>query len=391
MGFRSWLRTTPMIAGIYITNLLISFHYFFVVYVNSSFISEFIDERFIGYLYIFGSILSVLLFVHFISLLRCFGNVRLTILLLSLEAVALGMLAVFDVVWILLISFTIHLIVSPMLFLNLDIFLEKGIKEEAITGSARGLFLTMLNIAQVSAPIIMGVLLVQDEYWKAYITSMGFLVLALLTVIFSLRSFKDPHYSFFDLRQMKERLLGSATFYNVFAAQFLLRFFYAWMVIYTPLYLHSQIGFAWSEIGVIFTIMLIPFLLLEFPLGRIADRFSNERYMMIFGFVVLGCTVACIPLLEEPNFFLWTAILFATRIGASFVEVGSESVFFKHVDGKHAKTISMFRAARPASYVLAASVASLTLVVMPLQWSFIVLAGFMFWGITYSRKLVAYN
>lgn len=387
MQFNSWLRQSPLISAIYLANLLISFHYFFVIYVNSSFISQYLNEISISYLYIIGSLLSVLIFIYFISILSRFGNVKLTSLVIMLELIALSVLAVVDEVKLLVPFFILHLVVSPVIYLNLDIFLEKTIKHESITGSARGLFLTMINIAQVASPAVMGILLVNNEYWKAYVASVGFLILTLLVVLVKLRDFKDPEYSKYSLVQMKERLLGSKIFYNVFMAQFLLRFFYAWMVIYTPLYLFKHIGFGWSEIGLIFTIMLIPFLILEFPLGRIADFYAKEKTMLISGFSILGGTVMLIPFINNPIFTLWAALLFSTRVGASLVEVGSESLFFKHVDGKHAKTISMFRATRPAAYVMAAVVASITLHFVSLQWSFLILGLLMLFGIRYALKL----
>jgi len=387
MKFSSWLSTSPLIAAIYAANLLVSFHYFFVIYINSSFINQYISERSVGILYVLGSLISVLLFVYFIRILRAVGNVRLTALFIVLEALSLGALAFVEHIYLLLFFFTLHLIISPVIYLNLDIFLEKTIKHETVTGSARGLFLTMINIAQVASPALMGLLLVHDAYWRVYSVSVGFLLLALLLVVTKLRTFKDPKYARYTVRQMKKRLLGSRTFYNVFAAQFLLRFFYAWMVIYTPLYLYKYIGFAWSDIGIMFTIMLVPFLLLEFPLGRAADLFFGEKEMLIIGFIILGSTVALMSLVTEPFFWWWAILLFSTRVGASLVEVGSESFFFKHVDGTHATTISIFRVARPASYVLAAMVASMVLIVVPFQWSFLVLALVMFGGIRYAVAL----
>ena len=41
------------------------------------------------------------------------------------------------------------------------------------------------------------------------------------------------------------------------------------MIIYTPIYLHEHLLLGWDQIGFIFTIMLLPFIILEFPLGNI--------------------------------------------------------------------------------------------------------------------------
>jgi MFS family permease len=387
MKFGSWLRSSPLVATTYTANLLVSFHFFFVVYINSSFMSQYVSERSVGVLYVTGSLISVLLFTQFIRILRRTGNVRLTALFIAVEALSLGALAFVRQTELLLFFFTLHLVISPIIYLNLDLFLEKTIKQENITGSARGLFLTMINIAQVLSPILMGILLIHGEYWKVYSASVGFLLLAFALVVTRLRTFTDPQYDYYSFRQVKQRLVSNPAFYNAFVAQFLLRFFYAWMVIYTPLYLFKYVGFPWTDIGAIFTIMLIPFLILEFPLGRAADLFFSEKRMLIIGFIILGGTVGFMPFITEPSFILWAALLFCTRIGASFVEVGSESFFFKHVDSKHATSISIFRVARPAAYVLAATVASVVLIVVPLQWSFLVLSLVMFGGLRYAVAL----
>ena len=57
------------------------------------------------------------------------------------------------------------------------------------------------------------------------------------------------------------------------------RLTYAWMVIYTPLHM-LDLGFTWEEIGQIFTIMLIPFVLVEYPAGWLADKYIGETEMM---------------------------------------------------------------------------------------------------------------
>jgi MFS family permease len=387
MPFTTWLSTAPHITGLYLTNLLVSFHYFFVIYVNSSFVAQFIAEQQVGYLYLIGSVISVLIFAYFVRILRRVGNVRLIAYLIVLEAVSLlGLMLARDVAWV-VGFFLLHIAVSPVIYLNMDLFLEKIIRNEQITGSARGLFLTMINIAQVISPLLVGFLVGVDEYWKAYGVSILFLLSALAVILIRLRSFKDADYDHHSFPDLVRHLVGNRVFYHVFSAQFLLRFFFAWMVIYTPLYLHTHIGLPWSEIGIIFTIMLLPFLLLELPLGRVADLFLGEKELLITGFTILAVTVALMPLLTIPSVALWAALLFATRVGASFLEMGTESYFFKHVNGQHAETISLFRLARPAAYVLAALVASLTLLVVPMQWSFLVLAVVMAYGLRHASAL----
>ena len=100
------------------------------------------------------------------------------------------------------------------------------------------------------------------------------------------------------------------------------------MVIYTPIYLHEYIGFGWDKIGIIFSIMLLPFVILDFPLGKLSDKIG-EKKMLMAGFLIMTSSVLAIPLMTEPLLWLWAVILFMTRVGAATIESLSESYFFK--------------------------------------------------------------
>src|SRR5690606_23149335 len=114
---------------------------------------------------------------------------------------------------------------------------------------------------------------------------------------------------------------------RIVRVDFVLRFFYAWMVIYTPLYLHNYIGLEWSSIGVIFTIMLIPFALFELPLGTLADRVYGEKEILIAGLAIMSISTISLFFITSSAFVVWSVALFLTRVGASAVEIMSETYF----------------------------------------------------------------
>lgn len=372
---------------IYTVNLLISFHYFSVIYINSAFLSRYIDTQTLSSLYLIGSILSVVLFSIFARIIKRFGNYSLILFFTLLELLALIGFVTASNLNVIMLAFILYLIVSPIIYLNLDIFLEKLTTNERATGGVRGTFLTMQNITQVVCPLLVAAVLYDNEYWRVYLISIGFLLVAIVLISLRLRRFNDARYHASGLWQSLTYVLSHPVLYNVVAAQSLLRFFYAWMVIYTPLYLFQYIGFSWPEIGTIFSIMLLPFLLLELPLGKIADARFGEKEIMIFGFILMTAAVTIIPFITAPVFLAWTATLFISRAGAACVEIATESYFFKHVDGSRADTISLFRMARPATYVAAAAVAALSLQIVSLQWSFLVLAAIMALGLRYAFAL----
>src|SRR5437870_1049826 len=61
-------------AAIYLTNLLVSFHYFLIIYINSAFLSRYVDTYQLSLLYVAGSVLSIALFSYFATLVQRAGN-----------------------------------------------------------------------------------------------------------------------------------------------------------------------------------------------------------------------------------------------------------------------------------------------------------------------------
>ena len=159
------------------------------------------------------------------------------------------------------------------------------------------------------------------------------------------------------------------------------------MVVYVPLYLEKYIGFSWSEIGLMFTIMLLPFVFFELPIGEMADEKYGEKEFLTVGFIVMGLTTLFLSFITAKVFWMWATLLFITRIGASFVEISSESYFFKQVHPDKSDVISFFRMNRPISFIIAPILATITLQFVPFQYIFILVGALMIIGTKYSLAL----
>ena len=153
------------------------------------------------------------------------------------------------------------------------------------------------------------------------------------------------------------------------------------MVIYTPIYLASHLGFSWGEIGIIFAIMLTPFVILPFPLGKLSDKIG-ERKMLMFGFAVTALATVSIFFITQHAVWVWALILFATRIGAAIIEIMSDTYFFKHITSANDEFIGIYRNSAPLSYVLAPLVAFVIFYFTPtFNYIFLVLGAIMFYGV----------
>ena len=88
----------------------------------------------------------------------------------------------------------------------------------------------------------------------------------------------------------------------------------------------------------------------------------------------------------------WAGLLFLTRVGASFVEITSESYFFKHVNEKNTGLISLFRMTKPIAYIITPAVVVSTLYFFtikntPYGYIFSILGVLMLVGVRYGLKL----
>ncbi len=374
------------IYALYILGFLFSVHVALPAYINSTFLSNFAPERFVGILYTIGSLLTILAFAFMPYALKKFGNFRIMFTLAILDILFLLGMATFKTALLLAPIFVIKLIFINLLYFNFDVFLESDSKDEN-TGGIRGIFLTTMNIAWVASPMIAGYILTNGDYWKIYITAASFMTVSTLILLYNFRNFKDPVYERIPFWKTFLQVWNNINIYKIFISSLILRFFYSWMIIYTPVYLHDKIGFEWSTIGTIFTIMLLPFILFEIPAGKLADSKWGEKEFLSIGFIIMALATMTLAFITSTNWMIWALVLFLTRAGASLVEIMTETYFFKQIDGGDANIIGFFRDTRPMAYVIAPVFAFIFLTFFEQKYLFLILGVIILIGLKYSLTL----
>ena len=149
------------------------------------------------------------------------------------------------------------------------------------------------------------------------------------------------------------------------------------MVVFVPLYLIKEIGLSWAQFGLIMFFGQLAYVICEYPIGIIADKYIGEKEMMAVGLMIMAISTAWISFVDVKSILMWTLVMFVTRIGASFVEVTTEVHFFKRTNSSDAQIISFFRVTRPLAYIAGAVVASLSLLYLPFNLLFVVIAFLM--------------
>jgi MFS family permease len=161
---------------------------------------------------------------------------------------------------------------------------------------------------------------------------------------------------------------------GVFIAAVALNIFFSAAVLYIPLYLHQSLGMTWTQLGWVFSFMLLPFILFEIPVGLTADKYLGEKEMMFIGLLILFSSLLLFFYIKIPSPLLWAIALFFSRIGAAMVEATRDTYFFKHVSSKDTGFINIFRMTIPIGYLIGATIGSLTLFFLPINAIFLILA-----------------
>ena len=309
--------------------------------------------------------------------------------LLLLDFVAVVGMAYADSLRVAIPLFLTHIVSVPLIVFSLDVFLEEqiGTNEES-TGSKRGLLLTLLSLVGAFSPFISSVLIDDSgSFALAYLASAASLIPVAAIIIFYFSDFSDPPYKHSATTTAISTYWKNINIRSVFLASTFLNIFFMTMVIYVPLYLTQNIGLSWAEFGVMMIFAQFAYVIFEYPIGIIADRYIGEKEMMAFGFLILALSLSWMAFVTSVSVLLWGIIMFISRVGASLCEVTTESYFFKQTEGSDAQIISLFRITRPLAYVVGAMVASLSLLYIPFNLLFIVMAGLMVPAIFFTLNI----
>ena len=372
---------------IYALVFLFTLHATPAIYVTSTYLEQYIDSVYIGLLYAIASAITVVIFIFYRKILTKFGNYKTLLALLYLTLGTLILLTLSSNPIIVIGAFIANFTFTALFFMNMDIFLESE-TSDAEAGGTRGLYLTALNTAFVAGPLTSGYLLGDGQYWRVF--GLGIIILSIVIVIahFKLAYFKDKPYPKVALWSAFKKVVKERDVYFALQCGFSLRVFYAWMIIYSPIYLSQSVGFSLEQTSYIIAVGLIPFVLLEAFLGKIADKKLGEKEILVAGMLIAGIASGVIFFLPQtPHMIFWMGVIFMTRVGASMIEVMTETYIFKKIDSTDISTLTFLRIIRPIAYVIAPLLGSLIIYTLGIKWLFLILGIYLILASSYALRL----
>lgn len=358
----------------YLIGFMLAVSVALISYIQSNFLEDYININLVSLFFVISNAFTIIAITTFPNIIHKLGNYFTGKSIIILFAASLLTLAAASGPISATIGLLLFIVTSNLIWINLDIFLEE-VSTDKETGRIRTTYLTFYNLGWIIGPIISANLIEMGGYSLSFIASALLIVPIFLIITHQKNNLKDK------VKKTKEKITTSLAkiwrnknLRGVFIAAIALNIFFSGAVLYIPLYLHQTLGMSWAQLGWIFSFMLLPFVILEIPIGFLADKYLGEKEMMFLGLFIIFAALLLFFYIKTPSMLLWAVTLFFSRIGAAMVEATRDTYFFKNISAKDLGLINMFRVTGPLGYLLGAGVGSIALIFLPINLVFLVLA-----------------
>jgi MFS family permease len=333
-----------------------------LTYVISTYFKEVVGSDNISIFYIISFSIILIALFNLNKLIEGFGRARTLMTLLAAQIGVLFALQFSSITIEGAILLMMYIILFSIIWVVFDVVLEAYSTDQK-TGRIRGLFLSVLNLGFLVGPMLSVYLLQHYGFGGIFFVAMILYIIMFLAVFMALNDIKG-HVQKQDLSVKKTIKIfkNNPSLIKSYWMSITLRFFYVIMTIYMPLYLR-EIGLSWTEIGLIFTTMLIPFVLVEYPAGMLADKKYGEKEMLFIGLLIVIISITIMFVVQSTTFTFWAIILFISRIGAALLESMQDSYFYKQINKDDVALINFFRSTRAVAYILSAVLVGVTLLI----------------------------
>ncbi|MDD3497934.1 MAG: MFS transporter [Candidatus Moranbacteria bacterium] len=340
-----------------------------LAYVISSYLKEILGTDNVGFIYFIAYFIVLILLLNLHRIVRVFGKsftLQLSIILkiISITGILFSGFSFWGIFFLI-----IYTIAGTLSWTAMDTIVE-SFSKDIESGRIRGIHLTIANAGFLMGPLLSSQVLERYDFYGVFLMSLITYSVILIISIISLRRTNHKFREKIGAIKLLKKVLERKNIMRIYYVSFVLELFYALMLIYAPLYLLSK-GFSWDQLGIAFTIMLVPFVLIQYPMGILADKKTGEKEFLLLSFLILGISTLIFYFSDSADIMVWATILLLGRIGAALVEILRESYFYKRVDGDNVDIINFFKTARPVAYIIATFFSSILLYFFDLKSIFL--------------------
>ncbi|MBW6451158.1 MAG: MFS transporter [DPANN group archaeon] len=264
--------------------------------------------------------------------------------------------------------------------------LIKDISKKSELDKAEGLTYAFSNIGWFIAPILGGFLANIYGFDVLFIIAS---MLMLVTVVgIDSNQFKEHNYTHTEIN-LKEDIIAYFThnseLKHIYIVSLGLSMFYITTVTYLPLIL-SESNITTTQIGFIMSLLIVPLLLFEYPVGLFAKKQGDQK-LITRGFLIITIsTLAMYVSYNNTTIFIMSMLL--GYIGAAMIEPLKDAYFIKRTPKEHTTSFwGVYKTSHQIGSIIGPLIASIAITFMTLNGMFLIFIP-LFGYITYiSSKL----
>jgi MFS family permease len=372
-----WKKPKKNLLVLYLMSFFLALAGALPAYIQSSYLEDFVGLSSVTWFFVGANVFSIIAILFFPKLIKLIGNYFTTgvvtiLFLISLVGFGLASHAISAFFFFVSMQLAINLI-----WINMDIFVENFSANNS-TGKTRTIYFTVINLAWIISPSLSARIIDNYDYSGVFLSSACLLLPFLLIFLIAASKIKhNKEQKDANLKKNLKEMYQNKNLRGAFWLAMLLNVFFNATTVFVPIYLHQVLGFSWGELGLMFSIMLLPFLIFEIPAGIIADKYLGEKEIFALGYLIIIICLSFFFLSTSLSFWFWTILLFISRIGAALVEAMRETYFFKNVDASEVEKINIFRTAIPVGYLVGSLLSIITLSFFPMEYIFAITAIFL--------------
>ena len=367
-------------------SFLFGFAQALLMYVTSDYFSKALGSQNVSAFYFIAYVVALIGLLNMHKIIKALGKSTAFFLFFFVQICFLAFLIFVQPSLLGIILLMLYIIANYFSWVVLDVIIE-DYSEDKKSGRIRGFHLMVLSAGILLGPLLSTKILSDLGFNGLFIATLVLNAIMFIVGLVGLNGVNGKFRGELTIRDVGVKIFTNRDVLNIYVISLALEAFYALMIVYTPLYL-LDLGLSWQQIGVVFTIMLIPFVVLEYPIGILADKKFGEKEMIIIGLLIMGVSSFGIFFLHTKSILLWALVLLATRIGAATVEILRDSYFYKKIDGRDVDLISFFRTTRSVAYILATGLSAMLLIIAPMKYIFLLVAIMVFIGLYPAIKLI---
>lgn len=330
----------------------------------------------IGFISAFLVILTLLTGFYSIPILEKFREFKTLIISLLVMVVSYMTIALFDNLYAFLFFSAVLAVFSVLRINSFDILFRDQAKESSLN-EEEGLMYSIINIGWLIGPLIAGFVMASYGIKSVFILSSIFVTLSLIFLVLVPikvpRRKKEPLD--INLRKNFQNFISNKLVHSPYLISTGIEIWWILIFIYTPLFMVRQ-GLNEVTVGIFVALTAVPSIFIDFYSGRLSQKFGFRKFFF-YGFLLMG--VLSVLSFFSVNIYLTLLFLILGSTAMAFVEPLQESFFFKRVSkNDEEKFYPIFSSAGDIGSFIGKFSVAFVLLFLPLKFSYLVIAFFMF-------------